>query len=265
MDPRPNPIHGARGPPAPPQPEPPLPDEDSIIYLVGKGPNYKPVIYDILLDKAPVTEAEWNEVGRIYQEQSGEVYRRHGKNIEAWWKDKLLKRQKKLEEGETLEDAEPTLWKIIRAIASQATNEAANDTATVAAAAEEDAVAAQDNSNHFQQQNQEEEEEEEPMADAAVVNGIARRVRVVRWEDQEVTIKEQAAKIRQLESTNQNLVETVGTLVGTNGKLVAKLLATDPDYVSIGIFSFLRLILWYTTHAIYYLFVVSSFSSGRHG
>ena len=88
----------------------------------------------------------------------------------------------------------------------------------------------------------------EPMADAAVVNGIARRGRVVGWEDQEVTIKEQAAKIRQLQSTNQTLVETVGKLartngelVGTNGKLVAKLLATDPDYVSIEIVSVFRL------------------------
>ena len=64
---RPDPIHGARGLPASPQPEPPLPDEDSIIYLVGKGSNYKSVIYDILLDKAPVTEPEWNEVGVIYK------------------------------------------------------------------------------------------------------------------------------------------------------------------------------------------------------
>jgi hypothetical protein len=67
---------------------------------------------------------------------------------------------------------------------------------------------------------------EEPMADvAAVVNGMARRGRVVRWEDQERTIEEQRATIRQL-------VETVGNLVKTNGELVAKLPATVRDCVS---------------------------------
>lgn len=80
-----------------------------------------------------------------------------------------------MREDETLEHAEPRLWNIERAIASRATNKAANDTATVAAAAtaggEEVAVAAQDNSNHLQQQNQEEEKEEEEETDTSAGAG----------------------------------------------------------------------------------------------